>query len=138
LIENNADAKPGVCYCRYQFLSKLQVGKMCSSLLHCDLQGRNEISREWDLVHAGNEMAAPASACKRIHQEALQATAAQVPPYVGPLKGEAQCSAIRFITTRKQIVSLFLLDSRLCGLVIRVPVYRSRGPSSTPGATRFP
>jgi hypothetical protein len=26
---------------------------------------------------------------------------------------------------------------RLCGLVIRVPGCRSRGPGSTPGATRF-
>jgi hypothetical protein len=26
---------------------------------------------------------------------------------------------------------------RLCGLVIRVPGYRSRGPSSIPGATTF-
>jgi hypothetical protein len=26
---------------------------------------------------------------------------------------------------------------RLCGLVIRVPGYRSRGPGSIPGATRF-
>jgi hypothetical protein len=26
---------------------------------------------------------------------------------------------------------------RLCGLVVRVPGYRSRGPSSIPGATRF-
>jgi hypothetical protein len=29
-----------------------------------------------------------------------------------------------------------LLD-RLCGLVLRVPGYRSRGPGSIPGATRF-
>jgi hypothetical protein len=29
-----------------------------------------------------------------------------------------------------------LLD-RLCGLVIRVPGYRSRGPCSVPSATRF-
>jgi hypothetical protein len=26
---------------------------------------------------------------------------------------------------------------RLCGLVVRVPGYRSRGPGSIPGATRF-
>jgi hypothetical protein len=26
---------------------------------------------------------------------------------------------------------------RLCGLVIRVPGYRSRGPGSIPGATTF-
>jgi hypothetical protein len=27
---------------------------------------------------------------------------------------------------------------RLCGLVVRVPGYRSRVPGSIPGATRFP
>jgi hypothetical protein len=26
---------------------------------------------------------------------------------------------------------------RLCGLVVRVPAYRSRGPGSIPAATRF-
>jgi hypothetical protein len=26
---------------------------------------------------------------------------------------------------------------RLCGLVVRVPGYRSRGPGSNPGAARF-
>jgi hypothetical protein len=30
-----------------------------------------------------------------------------------------------------------LQDDRLCGLVLRVPGYRSRGPGSIPGATRF-
>jgi hypothetical protein len=30
----------------------------------------------------------------------------------------------------------FILD-RLCGLVVRVHGYRSRGPGSVPGATRF-
>jgi hypothetical protein len=29
------------------------------------------------------------------------------------------------------------LKDRLCGLVVRIPVYRSRGPVSIPGATRF-
>jgi hypothetical protein len=28
-------------------------------------------------------------------------------------------------------------EERLCGLVIRVPCYRSRGPGSIPGASRF-
>jgi hypothetical protein len=35
-----------------------------------------------------------------------------------------------------QNVDSYALD-RLCGLVIRVPDYRSRGPGSIPGATRF-
>jgi hypothetical protein len=30
-----------------------------------------------------------------------------------------------------------LIQDRLCGLVIRVRGYRSRGPGSIPGATRF-
>jgi hypothetical protein len=30
-----------------------------------------------------------------------------------------------------------VISDRLCGLVIRVPGYRSRGPGSIPGATRF-
>jgi hypothetical protein len=29
------------------------------------------------------------------------------------------------------------IEDRLCGLVARVPGYRSRGPGSVPGATRF-
>jgi hypothetical protein len=28
-------------------------------------------------------------------------------------------------------------DSRLCGLVVRVPGYRSKGPGLIPGAIRF-
>jgi hypothetical protein len=31
---------------------------------------------------------------------------------------------------------MFLCD-RLCGLAVRVPGYRSRGPGSIPGATTF-
>jgi hypothetical protein len=34
-------------------------------------------------------------------------------------------------------VSQFVVSHRLCGLVGRVPGYRSRGPDSIPGATRF-
>jgi hypothetical protein len=30
-----------------------------------------------------------------------------------------------------------LMDERLCGLLVRDPGYRSRGPGSIPGATRF-
>jgi hypothetical protein len=33
--------------------------------------------------------------------------------------------------------SLKYLSDRLCGLVFRVPDYRSRGPGSFPGATKF-
>jgi hypothetical protein len=34
-------------------------------------------------------------------------------------------------------ISFCLASDRLCGLVVRVPGYRSRGPGSIPGATRF-
>jgi hypothetical protein len=34
-------------------------------------------------------------------------------------------------------VEYYLLRDRLCGLVARVPGYRSRGPGSIPGVTRF-
>jgi hypothetical protein len=34
-------------------------------------------------------------------------------------------------------VGLFFLENRLCGLLVRVPGYRSRDPSSIPNATRF-
>jgi hypothetical protein len=33
--------------------------------------------------------------------------------------------------------SLRLLPDRLCSLVFRIPGYRSRGPGSIPGATKF-
>jgi hypothetical protein len=42
------------------------------------------------------------------------------------------------------ILNHFILDiiwfpsDRLCGLVFRVPGYRSRGPGPIPGATSFP
>jgi hypothetical protein len=31
----------------------------------------------------------------------------------------------------------FSVIDRFCGLVVSVPVYRSKGPGSIPGATRF-
>jgi hypothetical protein len=34
-------------------------------------------------------------------------------------------------------VIIYNLHDRLCGLGVRVPGYRSRGPGSIPGATRF-
>jgi hypothetical protein len=39
--------------------------------------------------------------------------------------------------TKMAITMTFLLFNRLCGLVVRVPGYRSRGPGLTPGAIRF-
>jgi hypothetical protein len=33
-------------------------------------------------------------------------------------------------------IELYKVD-HLCGIVVRVPGYRSRGPGSIPGATRF-
>jgi hypothetical protein len=53
------------------------------------------------------------------------------------LKGEIQRQ-----TDRQEggIISLLLFyqtKEGLCGLVVSVPAYRSRGPGSNPGATRF-
>jgi hypothetical protein len=46
-----------------------------------------------------------------------------------------------FVTEDVRLSFNFILYTvyfdRLCGLVVRVPGYRSRGPSSIPGATRF-
>jgi hypothetical protein len=35
------------------------------------------------------------------------------------------------------IIIINVIVDRRCGLVVRVPGYRSRGPGSIPGATRF-
>jgi hypothetical protein len=32
---------------------------------------------------------------------------------------------------------VYIFSDRLCGLVVKVPGYRSRGPDSIPGATTF-
>jgi hypothetical protein len=56
LIENNVDFKPELCYCPHEFVLKLRVANMCSSLLQSDLPGLNEILLESELAHAGNEM----------------------------------------------------------------------------------
>jgi hypothetical protein len=44
-------------------------------------------------------------------------------------------------THRRNVVTAFIGEpkgkDRLCGIVLRVPGYRSRGPGSIPGATRF-
>jgi hypothetical protein len=36
------------------------------------------------------------------------------------------------------LIPIYANIDRLCGLVVRVPGYRSRGPGSIPGSTRFP
>jgi hypothetical protein len=48
-------------------------------------------------------------------------------------------NASRFSTpSRIQLLENFISEvDRLCGLVVRVPGYRSRGPDSISGATRF-
>jgi hypothetical protein len=35
------------------------------------------------------------------------------------------------------IIIVIIIIDRLCGLVVRAPGYRSRGPGSIPRATRF-
>jgi hypothetical protein len=37
----------------------------------------------------------------------------------------------------QRILSVHILGDRLCGLVVRVLAYRSGGPGSIPGTTRF-
>jgi hypothetical protein len=37
----------------------------------------------------------------------------------------------------KDITLVSLKQDRFCGLVVRIPSYRSRGPCSIPGTTRF-
>jgi hypothetical protein len=43
----------------------------------------------------------------------------------------------RFSSILKPSLFIFLLSDRLCCIVVRVPGYRTRGPSSISGATRF-
>jgi hypothetical protein len=53
---------------------------------------------------------------------------------------EAATHPIQIIDLGELVVCRGLFTSyvdRICGLVVRVPGYRSRGPSSIPGATRF-
>jgi hypothetical protein len=38
---------------------------------------------------------------------------------------------------RTELILMKVNGDRLCGLVVRVPGYRSRGPGSIPGDTRF-
>jgi hypothetical protein len=46
------------------------------------------------------------------------------------------CNVCFIVCVALCAVFCFVLD-RLCGLVVTVPGYRSRGPNSIPGATRF-
>jgi hypothetical protein len=41
------------------------------------------------------------------------------------------------VAESKNILWNAFMPNRLCGLVVRVPGYRSRGPGSIPDATRF-
>jgi hypothetical protein len=41
------------------------------------------------------------------------------------------------VSRHKYFETAFNNSSRLCGLMVRVPGYRSRDPGSIPGATRF-
>jgi hypothetical protein len=46
----------------------------------------------------------------------------------------APCATKRFIYILK---NQYLRNNRLCNLVVRVPSFRTRGPGSIPGATKF-
>jgi hypothetical protein len=41
------------------------------------------------------------------------------------------------VTTVEFLGEVFSVGDRLCDLLVRVPGYRSRGPGSIPGLTRF-
>jgi hypothetical protein len=45
---------------------------------------------------------------------------------------------LEFLSSFKDLVTVYYVIDRLCGLVIRVPDYRSRGPGPIPSATTFP
>jgi hypothetical protein len=59
--------------------------------------------------------------------------------------GQSSClqngDALRFLSGTNCIYTVIYVIQkevdRLCGLVVRVPGYISRGPGSIPGATRF-
>jgi energy-coupling factor transporter transmembrane protein EcfT len=40
-------------------------------------------------------------------------------------------------TTTTTAITIIIIIDRLCGLVVRIPSYRSRRPGSIPCATRF-
>jgi hypothetical protein len=56
-------------------------------------------------------------------------------------KSEAEQSTITRKSTRRRFLINRTIETkldRLCGLVVRVPGYRSGGPGSIPDATTFP
>jgi hypothetical protein len=55
----------------------------------------------------------------------------RVPGYIT----EMYCASCEVRT--EFLYAIYKKVDRLCGLVVRVPGYRSRGPASIPGATRF-
>jgi hypothetical protein len=52
---------------------------------------------------------------------------------------ESQWNLTLWACRLQKIVFFFMFSyfDRLCGLVVRVPGYKSRGPGSIPGTTRF-
>jgi hypothetical protein len=46
-------------------------------------------------------------------------------------------SELRILINNRELVGVITDSDRLCGLVVKVHGYRSRGPGSIPGATKF-
>jgi hypothetical protein len=57
-------------------------------------------------------------------------------PCYGRIQRREECDLLEGCTYHTKI-TVHLKANYLCGLVFRVPGYRSRGPGSIPGATRF-
>jgi hypothetical protein len=59
-------------------------------------------------------------------------------PTVQPQSGAVCCATgTHFLFTVQNLIGELILADRLCGLVITIPGYRSRGPRSIPRAIRF-
>jgi hypothetical protein len=57
-------------------------------------------------------------------------------PCYGRIQRREECDLLEGSTDHAKI-TVHLKDNYLCGLVVRVPGYRSRGPGLIPGAIRF-
>jgi hypothetical protein len=55
-------------------------------------------------------------------------------PYTGQFSFDVQ---VNYLPGDYHFVNANVWVDHLCGLVFRDPAYRSRGPSSIPGATKF-
>ena len=102
----------------YQCVWKLRVASICSSLLHRDQPGRNEILFESDLAHAGNEMH-----YARLGLRADSSTRAAGNSSSSPALRRIQHWRFRSRYTVQKYVSYFQEDVRHIRYKIRVLTY---------------